>query len=405
MSELTQTERQLVYLISCSINQTLPREDVLKCAELNRLFCAARSHSVASMVCMALEKTSVFAAADTANQRQWLDAKNKAIRKNMLLDIEREAIEKQLETAGIWYMPLKGSILKDWYPKPGMREMADSDILFDPSRRRDVRHIFLDRGYKVESYADGNHDVYKKPPVYNFEMHIALFHEAMNAEFAEYFSNVKDRLAHPENGGHCFAFTPEDFYIFFVAHAYKHYSYGGTGIRTLADVFIVNEHMKNCVDWAFIEQKTRQLGIFDFEEKSRILSEKLFAAAKPLTEITLTEDDERMLSYCLGATTYGTLCNQVGNHLRDIQDGSAKPLFYAKVRYCVERIFPGRSFCKMSHPFIYMHPWLLPAFWIWRIVSKVCVNGRKICKELSVLAAYKPKEMEGQEKTESETNA
>ena len=92
-------------------------------------------------------------------------------------------------------MPLKGSILKEWYPKFGMREMADNDILFDATRRQQVRNIFANRGYSIESYNKGNHDAYEKPPIYNFEMHVALFHEDCSTLQKKY-ENVVDRLWH-----------------------------------------------------------------------------------------------------------------------------------------------------------------------------------------------------------------
>lgn len=43
--------------------------------------------------------------------------------------------------------------VSDWryrlYPKFGMREMADNDILFDATRRQQVRDIFVNRGYSI----------------------------------------------------------------------------------------------------------------------------------------------------------------------------------------------------------------------------------------------------------------
>lgn len=176
MSTMTKTSEHLLYLMACALQGVSAREEVLADADLKQLLIMARKHSVASMVCMALEKTAIFANADEATKKQWIDAKNKAIRKNMLLDAERKTILHELETQGIWYMPLKGSILKDWYPKPGMREMADNDILFDPSGREQVREIFQNRGYKTVSFRKGNHDVYEKAPIYNFKMHVSLFH-------------------------------------------------------------------------------------------------------------------------------------------------------------------------------------------------------------------------------------
>ena len=40
-------------------------------------------------------------------------------------------------------MPLKGSVIKDLYPRMGMRQMSDNDILFDAERTKDVRTIII----------------------------------------------------------------------------------------------------------------------------------------------------------------------------------------------------------------------------------------------------------------------
>lgn len=118
MSTMTKTGEHLLYLMACALQGVSAREEVLADADLKQLLIMARKHSVASMVCMALEKTAIFANADEATKKQWIDAKNKAIRKNMLLDAERKTILHELETQGIWYMPLKGSILKDGTRSP-----------------------------------------------------------------------------------------------------------------------------------------------------------------------------------------------------------------------------------------------------------------------------------------------
>ena len=57
--------------------------------------------SVCAMVCMALEQSNVFAQSDLKTKKQWLETKNKAIRKNMLLDAERECLMEEMERAEI----------------------------------------------------------------------------------------------------------------------------------------------------------------------------------------------------------------------------------------------------------------------------------------------------------------
>ena len=390
MSTITRTSEQLLYLMACALQGVSAREEILADADLKQLLIMARKHSVASMVCMALEKTAVFANADEAAKKQWLEVKNKAVRKNMLLDAERKAILHELEIQGIWYMPLKGSILKDWYPKPGMREMADNDILLDPSGREQVREIFQNRGYKTISFRKGNHDVYEKAPIYNFEMHVSLFHGTYK-ELTEQYENVKERLLPVDGTAYQFAFTPEDFYVFVLAHAHKHYSHSGTGVRTLADIYVMDRHLGDIMDRDEVEQKLTQLGIAEYEQLSRVLAEKLFSAVRPLAEIELTEDEKEMLLYYCAATTYGTIDNRVNHRLHELQEDSEDITRWTKLKYCCVRLFPGREFCKFHYPFVYKHPWTMPFFWVWRIVDKGITHRRKVKQELKALKAVSKK--------------
>lgn len=60
------------------------------------------------------------------------------------------------------YLPLKGIIMKDYYPSVVMRQMSDNDILFDADAwERMEKHMILE-GYKAEYVGKGNHDVYHK---------------------------------------------------------------------------------------------------------------------------------------------------------------------------------------------------------------------------------------------------
>lgn len=379
MSTMTKTSEHLLYLMACALQGVSAREEVLADADLKQLLIMARKHSVASMVCMALEKTAIFANADEATKKQWIDAKNKAIRKNMLLDAERKTISHELETQGIWYMPLKGSILKDWYPKPGMREMADNDILFDASKRKEVKAIFQGRGYTVKGYNKSNHDEYEKPPIYNFEMHVELYHKIYDT-FNEKYADVKQRLIPDAEKPYHFHFTPEDFYVFVIAHAYKHYSSSGTGIRTLADIYIMNQKLGGTLNWEYVDSELRGLGIFSYERESRELAQKLFGIAELPTKANLSEAEQQMLAYYLGASTYGTIENRTLNQMQKLQPDGGAITAHTKRKYLLSRIFPGREWCEAYAPTVYKYPVLLPFFWVWRLTVKG-VKRRTIVKQ------------------------
>lgn len=376
---MEKTSEFLIYLMACSLQGTKPEEALLANIDMEALLRLAKAHSVSAMVCMALEQTDAFQHAAETTRLKWLDAKNKAVRKNMLLDAERHQLEKEFAEHGIWYMPLKGSILKDWYPKFGMREMADNDILFDPAGRKQVREIFQNRSYKTVSFRKGNHDVYEKAPIYNFEMHVSLFNGTYK-ELTEQYENVKERLLPVDGTAYQFAFTPEDFYVFVLAHAHKHYSHSGTGIRTLADIYIVNQKLGGTMNWEYVDSELRGLGIFSYERESRELAQKLFGIAELPTKANLSEAEQQMLAYYLGASTYGTIENRTLNQMQKLQPDGGAITAHTKRKYLLSRIFPGREWCKACAPTVYKYPVLLPFFWVWRLAVKG-VKRRDIAKQ------------------------
>lgn len=383
---MEKTSEFLIYLMACSLQGTKPEEALLANIDMEALLRLAKAHSVSAMVCMALEQTDAFQHAAETTRLKWMDAKNKAVRKNMLLDAERHQLEKEFAEHGIWYMPLKGSILKDWYPKFGMREMADNDILFDASKRKEVKAIFQGRGYTVKGYNKGNHDEYEKPPIYNFEMHVSLF-PGTYKKLTEQYENVKEHLLPVDGTAYQFAFTPEDFYVFVLAHAHKHYSYSGTGIRTLADIYIMNQKLGGTMNWEYVDSELRGLGIFSYERESRELAQKLFGIAELPTKANLSEAEQQMLAYYLGASTYGTIENRTLNQMQKLQPDGGAITAHTKRKYLLSRIFPGREWCKACAPTVYKYPVLLPFFWVWRLVYRGITNRKKVTQEIKALKA------------------
>ena len=122
-------------------------------------------------------------------------------------------IRQNLEDAHIWYMPLKGALLKEMYPKYGMREFSDHDILFDESRAGDVKAIMEKLGFSSKSFGYGNNDAYKKAPCLYFEMHRALFDFRHDEKLYKYYKNVEKRLLH--GTGYERSFSSEDFLYLF----------------------------------------------------------------------------------------------------------------------------------------------------------------------------------------------
>ena len=227
----------LLYLASCGVNRQKPSVSCVKYYKedseaLASLYRFSKKHLLESLIGMTLQKSGL------ALPQNWQINIANAIRKVLLFDAERSRILSFMEQNGIWYLTLKGIILKEYYPSVGMRQMCDNDILYDETQSEKLQSYMVSLGYTslYENY--GNVEVYEKIPVYNFEMHRSLYGVSDKNTWEEYYRTVKERLILNENSMFGYHMTDEDFYIYIMCHAYKHYIGGGTGIRSLLDFYV-----------------------------------------------------------------------------------------------------------------------------------------------------------------------
>ena len=341
------------------------KPDYLEQLDLDKLLRVCEYHCLTAMVCMALEYNGITPDA------KWTQAKSKAIRKNMLLDAERAQITAFLEQEHIWYMPLKGSILKDFYPRAGMRQMADNDILYDQTRQKDVVKIFRTLGYDTESIGKTHHDVFFREPLYNFEMHTSLV--GKTSAMYSYYADIKEKLLPVEGKSYEYRFSDEDFYIYMTAHAFKHYSGGGTGFRTLTDYYIYLKEKETSMDWAYIHAELAKLSMDDFEKQIHSTAMKYFAP-----QITLNAEEKKMLRYMLGSGTYGNIDNWI--------DAQADRLNAKnKSTYLFRRFFPSMEWWRNYYPSTAKYPFLIVPFFFYRLLRMVTVRRKQIIEELRVI--------------------
>ncbi len=355
----------VIYLVSCAVNHETPDAERIRAMDLANVYAATRIHMLTAMAGMMLQSAGI-------RDRLFDQGVAKAQRKAALLDADMQAIIDRFEQAGIWYMPMKGSVLKDMYPRPEMRQMSDVDILIDAERAEDAKVVMEELGFSCKFFGTGFHDVYHKPPVSNVEIHSALFTAGHDASLYRYYRNVKDRLLKDEGHSFGYHFGPDDFYIFMVAHEYKHYSGGGTGLRSLLDTYIFLKHEN--VDLDYISTETEKLGIAEFEEQNRALALHLFGGGE------LTCADRQMLEYILRSGTYGTTQHLVSNQIVKLGGGAR-----GKLKYLWSRVFIPMESVKGAYPFFYKHKILLPALPFYRAGKGLALRRKRVINEIKAL--------------------
>ncbi|RHR33791.1 nucleotidyltransferase family protein [Eubacterium sp. AF19-12LB] len=388
---------------------------------IGRIYYIAKKHNLVSIMAQAMEKLGFESDSDI--WKRWLKEKNQLIYKSVLMDVEREAIQDFFEKNNIWYMLLKGMVIRKYYPAPELREMADNDILFDNKYSKEVYEFMTARGYKSDDYNKGYHDEYLKPPAYNFEMHRQLVSSKERPKWYEYYKDVKSILINDANGKNQFYFSDNDFYVYFIVHTYKHFLNSGMGLRTVLDVYLYVSNLQEKLDFDYIEEQLKKLDAYDFEQTFRSIAFKMFgenakegnAAADELQDSfdakeqdmlresfdakkqdklcgsfdakeqdkwwnSFDDKEHDMLSYIFDAGTYGNLENSVA-HKMGYTKGEKKKAS-DKVKYIFRRLFPSMDTIEEFFPFFYKHKWAIPFLYIYRIGKMPFTRRKKVAGEL-----------------------
>ena len=369
--EYCKASEMVIYIAGCVVNNKVPDKERIETVKLQDLYAAADRHMLSAITGFGLEAAGI-------TDDRFVQARAKALRKVAAMEIDKEELFARFEEEGIWYMPLKGSVIKDMYPAFGIRQMSDFDILFDAAYAERVREIMLSLGFTCESYGKHHHDEYHKPPVSNFEMHNTLFNISVKKEIYDEYINIKDRLQKDEGNSFGYHFSDNDMYLYLTAHEYKHFQGSGTGLRSLLDTYVVLSGLGDRIDFGYIEAKTKKLGIDEFEQKNRALAMRVFK------DDTLSSDEQTLLEYYIFSGTYGTTENRLSNSVARNGGGSK-----GKRRFLLKKLFPPMNVIREWYPTFYKYRILLPFFPVYKIAEALTVKRNNTRKKIRILKKMK----------------
>lgn len=378
----------MIYLSACALFGKLPDRDVVTSMDHLQVYKQAGRHHMRAITCMAVESYSDIL--EPKLSEAWKYNKTKALKSVFSYAVEREKLFRFLDDKGIWYMPMKGIVMQNQYPKMGMREMVDNDILIDIKRRDEVRLYMEEQGYDVECFGRDCHDIYSQPPLH-FELHVYLCNQSTDDNFYSYYVDVKDRLIRGGDQTSAYRFTDEDFYIYTIVHGYKHFAHtGGIGVRMLMDTAVYNLRNRQ-LDREYLSREFKKLHIYEFEEKVRTLALKVYSPEciniKKEPDL-LTEEERAMLDFFIESGSFGNMAEKLRQRLvKTAEDG--KITFGSKVKYFFKRLFPTGLYFKENYPFLYKYKVFIPFFWLWRLITKPFTGLGRIIKEIKFISKQK----------------
>ncbi len=265
------------------------------------------------------------------------------------LNFELQSVAGVLEKAKIPFLPLKGSVLRAFYPEPWMRTSCDIDVLIHESDLpKAVALLETECGYTQAAKTTCDIAFAAKSGCH-VELHFNLISENFANEAHKLLENVWNYTELKENSEYWHVLSDDMFYFYHIAHMSKHFENGGCGIRPFLDLFIL-DNLENA-DKVKRDELLSKADMLKFAEGARLLSRVWFGGEE---HNSLTE---MMENYLLFGGAFGTMTNKVA--VQQQKSGGKKS-------YALSRIFPSRKFMSVHFKYVEKHPWLMPFAYVHR---------------------------------------
>ncbi len=365
----------VVLLMRSAITDTLlsdeEKQNILS-KNFKEIYNIAVQHDVAPILSYAFQKNGLMAKEPDAYnlliQQQFI-----AVYRYEQMESELKKISEILEENHIPFIPLKGAIIKKYYPEPWMRTSCDIDVLVQPEDLNKAVQCLCE-SLEYTYIGKDSHDVslFSKNKVH-LELHYDLVEENYKENISSVLSNVWQDAACAEGYTFHRRMSDEMFLLYHIAHMAKHVLYGGCGIRPFMDLWILKRVLS--LDENKFETMLSQSGLIAF-----------FKACNALNDVWLGGEEHSSLTMQMEHyLLYGGVYGSTENHLAV---GRSKG--ESRIRHFLQLMFLSRENLSYIYPILKKHPTLFPLYQVkrWfrvfqRKKRQVITNHVKVNNDLS----------------------
>lgn len=278
----------------------------------------------------------------------------KAVYRHQQMKFAYDKLCETLEKSEIPFLPLKGAVIRSYYPEPWMRTSCDVDVLVKKEDMDRVHTLLVDTlGYKYENTY--SHDAsYFAPGGVHIEMHFDLIEEGIARSSAKALRGVWSGATVKDGYKYWYEMSDSTFYLYHIAHMAKHLLNGGCGIKPFIDLFILDRI--EGADKAGREELLERGDLLKFTEGARLLSEVWLGSAQH-TASTLD-----MQHYVLSGGVYGSDEHRTTINIQ--KSGS-------KLKHILSLFFLPYDRIKYVYPILQKHRWLTPVMQVRRWIRIV----------------------------------
>ena len=275
-------------------------------------------------------------------------------------DYALETIKSCFEKHDIEYVILKGSVLRDLYPKKWMRTSCDIDVLIHESDLDNaVSTLQKETDFKFSRRL--YHDVSLMTTNVHLELHFSIKENMNNID--QLLSKAWEYTV-KQKGSHQYCFSPEYQVFHVVAHMSYHFVHGGLGIRSYIDLWLLRH--KTEFDGTIVKQMCKQCGILKFYEECCNLSE-VWLSNKEHTSIT-----KAIEKYSVEGGVFGSKKNLMLSKRRN----------HRGLSFYFSRLFVSNDALKEMYPNAKKYPILLPYYQLRRWPKAIFSKRKDVFREI-----------------------
>jgi len=215
------------------------------------------------------------------------------------------------------------------------------------------------------------------------ELHKKLFdEEEYTKEGARYFAGAWARALPDEKRPGSFRFSPEDEYIYELAHFHKHYLNQGSGIRSVLDIAIYRSRFAGQLDEEYIAAELKKLHMTAFARAAEELARCWFGT--PAQRTAAKSRDAKNLEEVVFYS--GVDGSHISVVVRDIQQVDT---FGGRARYFWGRIFLPLKELAREYALLEKYPILYPYFTLRRFLRLAIHERGRVLAEIDVICGKK----------------
>ena len=297
---------------------------------LPHLIRLAKYHDVSHLLAFGLQENRLL---DSENCQAMEKAIFLAVYRYEQSRSELNQLCNAFEKAKIPFVPLKGAVIRRYYPEPWMRTSCDIDVLVrEEDLEKAVECLVNDLDYQYNHKFTHDVSLSAKSGLH-VELHYNLMEDEPVKSSRAVLNRVWETAVRLDGYEYWHELPDEVFYFYHIAHMAKHFENGGCGVRPFIDLNIL--HHKVSFDEKKRAELLRKGDLTLFEAQAKLLSEVWFGGAEH-THVTC-----RMENFILRGGVYGS----AENHIAVQQQKKG-----GKIKYAFSKIWLPYDLIKYYYP-------------------------------------------------------